>query len=267
MGYNAKILADSITASGCRLTTMQVTYPLSVHAEFLRHRVFSHSVASARAIPIKKIMKKLADDPVLPVYWGSNKKGMVAGEEIPAEDINTAKGLILAHNEATLALMEKLDGLGLHKQIVNRYAAPFAWVTDIVSGTEWADFFNLRVHPDADPAIQRIAEMMFSLYVSHKPRQLAAGLWHVPMTEDKDVLMKSGYTTDDIRRIAAGRIARVSYETHEGKRDPEADLDLASTLASNKHWSPWEHIARAETHLNFVRNFKGWTQMRVLVGG
>lgn len=39
------------------------------------------------------------------------------------------------------------------------------------------------------------------------------------------------------------RCARVSYLTHFGKRDVQADLDLHDKLASSGHWSPFEHAA------------------------
>jgi hypothetical protein len=40
MGYSAKILADSVSPDDVRLTTMEVTFPRIVLAEFNTHRVF-----------------------------------------------------------------------------------------------------------------------------------------------------------------------------------------------------------------------------------
>lgn len=53
MTYDAKILADSLSPDGVRLTTFKVTFPRIVLAEFNTHRMFSRNSASSRAIPIK----------------------------------------------------------------------------------------------------------------------------------------------------------------------------------------------------------------------
>jgi hypothetical protein len=40
---NAKVIADSISPQGIRLTTMQLRYPKFIHGEFMTHRVFSRN--------------------------------------------------------------------------------------------------------------------------------------------------------------------------------------------------------------------------------
>lgn len=267
MTYKAKILADSINSVGKRITTMQVDYALSVHAEHLRHRAYSFSVASARAIPTAKIITKLENDPFLPVFWGENQPGMVAEREVGSEAIASAQELILKHRDNTIELMRKLSGLGIHKQTVNRYAAPFQYVTVIVTGTDWQNFWDLRCHKDAQPEIRKIAEMMNALYVSSAPTELPAGAWHIPMAEDRLELLAQGYEINHVCRIAAARIARISYETHDGKRDPSADLVLCDKLESSKHWSPLEHVAVSMDDASYHRNFCGWRQLRAIVDG
>lgn len=37
----AKILLDSISEAGHRLTTLELTYPRFIHSELMTHRVFS----------------------------------------------------------------------------------------------------------------------------------------------------------------------------------------------------------------------------------
>ena len=56
MPYSARILLDSLSPSGARLTTMEVRYPRFIHSEMMTHRVFSRNAASSRAIPIKKMI-------------------------------------------------------------------------------------------------------------------------------------------------------------------------------------------------------------------
>ena len=52
---------------------------------------------------------------------------------------------------------QSLAELGIHKQHVNRLLEPFAWVEEVVTATEWQNFFSLRTDGNADPAIQAIA--------------------------------------------------------------------------------------------------------------
>jgi hypothetical protein len=67
--------------------------------------------------------------------------------------------------------------------------------------------------------------------------------------------------------ISAGRCARVSYLTHEGVRDVEADIALAERLLASGHMSPFEHQAIAAPYDMHSGNFIGWIQHRkTLVG-
>lgn len=52
MGFDAKILADSMSPDGVRLTTVEITFPRIILAELNTHRMLSKSSASSRAIPL-----------------------------------------------------------------------------------------------------------------------------------------------------------------------------------------------------------------------
>jgi hypothetical protein len=41
----AKIILDSISKAGARLTTFELTYPRFIHAEFMTHRMLSRNAA------------------------------------------------------------------------------------------------------------------------------------------------------------------------------------------------------------------------------
>ena len=61
------------------------------------------------------------------------------------------------------------------------------------------------------------------------------------------------------------RCARVSYLTHDGVRNTEKDLELYTRLTNGSgtgHWSPFEHVARAEANLIRSGNLIGYTQFR-----
>jgi len=72
----------------------------------------------------------------------------------------------------------------------------------------------------------------------------------------------------DIVEVCVGRCARVSYLTHDGKRDPQADVQLFERLLSGGHMSPMEHAARpfdSSSDPRFTGNFVGWMQARKMV--
>ena len=80
MGFSAKVLADSVSPAGHRLTTLEVTVPRIVLAEFNTHRMFSRSSASSRAIPVEKRIAMVEEDPFIPEAFGRNQRGMQASE-------------------------------------------------------------------------------------------------------------------------------------------------------------------------------------------
>lgn len=79
--FEARIIKDSI-CNGQRLTTMQVTHPRIIHAEFNTHCMFARNASSSRAIPFAITVKRVTEDPFIPVYWGENQSGMQAAKEI-----------------------------------------------------------------------------------------------------------------------------------------------------------------------------------------
>jgi len=255
--YDAKMIADSISPEGVRLTTMEVTYPRFVHTEFMTHRMFSRNAASSRAIPIQKMIQAVLDDPVMPVWWGKNQAGMQAREELEGEALILAGERWLQARDEAIEWVGCLADIGLHKQIANRLLEPWMWITVIVSATDWANFFHLRCHPDAQPEIQKIAYMMRDLYYSHEPEEATV---HLPYIYPEDC--EPPRTLYDLKKISVGRCARVSYLTHDGKRDPQADIDLCNRLILSGHWSPFEHVAQSTSKPGYFGNFRGWYQYR-----
>ena len=161
MAYKCEILADSINEQGRRLTTFKVTYPRIIHAEMLRHRMLSRNVASSRAIPFEKMVKDVEKDPFIPIAWQKHHSGMQGTEYITdPKIIDFKKGVwVLARNKAiesakelyenisrakSMSDIQKLPDTGVTKQLCNRLLEPFVWTTELVSGTEWENFFELR---------------------------------------------------------------------------------------------------------------------------
>jgi len=260
--YEARILADSLSPSGDRLTTYCVKYPRIVHAEHLRHRVFSFSCASTRAIPVSKTIEAVMNDPVMPVEWGLNQPGMQASEtadEVTAQD---ASALWLRARNNAVRTAAQMNGLGLHKQLVGRLLEPWQWITVVVSGTDFQNFFELRssrYSPLAQPELRTLADMMLDLYEASTPVECEYGEWHMPFLSEDD----SELDVSSRKKVSAARCARVSYLTHDGVRDVQKDIDLADRLIRDRHMSPFEHVATPSRLLEQVPgNFTGWGQMR-----
>ena len=262
MTFSAKVLADSVGPNGVRLTTMEVTLPRMVLAEFLTHRMFSRNSASSRAIPIERMIQRVMKDPFVPEYWGENQKGMQAEREISDEQKAKARIYWLTARDKAVTEAKNLLAVGVHKQLANRLLEPFLWTTVIVTATEWENFFALRRHKDAQPELRRAAECMWRAQDGSKPNSLEAGKAHRPLCDDYEDLRYEGYSEGRIDLISVGRCARVSYLTHDGRRDPKADEELANRLRVSGHMSPFEHVAYASADMEWFGNFYGWHQMR-----
>jgi thymidylate synthase ThyX len=265
LNFKAEILADSVNPDGTRLTTMCVTYPRCIHAEMMTHRLFSRNTASSRAIPTNKLIDQVATSPFIPIHWGKNQKGMQAYEELTHEETVRAKVHWLEARQAVLDRVAALLELGLHKQIANRLLEPWLWHTAIITATEWENFFHLRCAPDAEPHIHKIACLMRDAYDASTPRYANWGHWHLPLAQLDD--LSAELCMEDMVKVCVARCARVSYLTHDGRRDIQADLDLYDRLVSGGHMSPLEHVAVAAPISMYPErmwgNFApGWLQHR-----
>jgi thymidylate synthase ThyX len=254
--YKAEIILDSISPGKHRLTTFVVTFPRIVLAEANTHRVLTRNLSSQRAIPIKKTIAQVFDDPFLPVEWGANTSGMQAKTLLSAEEQTKAEKVWLKARDLMVGCVNELQDIGptgVHKQIANRLLEPWIWSTAIISATAWSNFYKLRCHKDAQPEIKKIAEMMRDLHQKSTPNFLDYGEWHIPYGE-------SNTSIEENLKIATGRIARVSYLTHDGIRDTSADIELHDKLILPGHWSPFEHCATPGN--SGKGNFRGWNQYR-----
>jgi thymidylate synthase ThyX len=237
---------------------MEVTYPRFIHAEFMTHRMFSRNAASSRAIPVKKMLERVELDPAMPVFWGKNQSGMQANGELEEPQKSLAQFRWMEARDAALFHAQALLDLGLHKQLVNRILEPFSWITVIVTATEWSNFFALRRHPDAQPELHYVADLMFAAQEDSRP---VAREWHMPYLQpDEDKL-----PLETQQGVSVARCARVSYLTHDGKREIAKDLELFDRLKNGSgtgHWSPFEHVAKAMNEPIRCGNFIGWSQFR-----
>lgn len=283
MPITAKIVLDSVAPSGIRLTTFELMYPRFIHSELMTHRAFSRNAASSRAIPIEKMLERVQKNPAMPVFWAANQKGMQAVAEV--NDTITAEALWRGACDDAVRWSRRMAEEGLHKAIANRITEPFQHMVTLVSATDWGNFFHLRYHKDAQQEFQVLAKLMYGFYRRSKPLLLPEGAVHMPYIrrEDKrevfntisldgagtmDVLDEM--VTKELMKISVGRCARTSYVNQDGVRALKDDIALHDRLVATPesgdpgHWSPFEHVARAETSPAQVGNYRGWTQYRKL---
>lgn len=278
MSAEVKVIEDSISLEGKRITTFQLKYWRAIHSEFMTHRVFSRNASSSRAIPVSKMIQQVRENPAGPIHWGKNQAGMQASEEITGYSRDWAMQLwkMAAHKAANYA--EDLMHQGVHKQVVNRILEPYQWIHVVVTATEWDNFFSLRAHPDAQPEIQDLAFRMQLAMEDSKPDLLNEGEWHLPYLTPKE---KYNLDTDLAKQVSAARCCRVSYLKHDGSQaNVEEDLALCKRLAGSQpiHASPFEHQATPDSIVpdslkemahwkckHLQGNFNGWIQYRKLI--
>jgi thymidylate synthase ThyX len=291
---SAKIITDSASSVGKRLTTLALRYPLVIHAEIMTHRVFSRNARSSRAVPTLKLIQECIDDPFVPLHWGKAQPGMQAYEECDELVPRGWNGMFqlrreeawLSARDASVESAQAFHKAGYAKQIVNRLLTPFLHIDTLVTATEWDNFFELRLHHAAEPHMQMLAEAIKKAMDESIPKLLGPGEWHLPYADDeatKEQAMNFGSSRDInsgeiLRKLSAARCARISYAPFDGNSSIEAELARYDTLVNSKpmHASPVEHQAtpdrcfkeedciewhRPELHGNFV----GWKQNRKLL--
>lgn len=283
---SAKIIADSISPTGQRLTTFVLEYPRYILAELNTHRALSRNSASSRAIPISKMISDVYRNPACPVHWGANQKGMQADTELTGIKRWLARRLWMTARYGAIATAWTFSKIGLHKQIGNRVLEPWFMMRTLVSATDYQNFFALRAHVDAQPEIRELALCMLEAYKRSDPVNKAIGEWHIPFGDiecNDSTLINAGYAAgmdlsdgfvkrgsawviNDLRcRVAIARCARISYLTHgTDKVDYVADLKLCERLFGTlpRHLSPAEHVAECSAGVFYYGNFAGWKQYR-----
>lgn len=260
MGFKCRIEADSIAPTGERLTTFVVRFPRVILAEFNTHRVLSRNASSSRAIPVSRRITEVLTDPFLPALTVKGA-GMVSNDTVDDATQREWENDVRELRDTACRFAQKWADRG-HKQHVNRYLEPWAWVDVVASGTDWNGFFALRCHKDAQPEFQTIAEMMRDALRTHYPDPVEIGGWHLPFTSAHD---RATEPIERLHALSVGRLRRVSYANHDGTFTPDKDVAGYQALidAAPAHASPFEHVATPAMNADTVRgNFRGWHQLR-----
>lgn len=264
----ARILADSISPQGVRLTTFELEYPRIVHSELVVHGMLPRNSASSRAIPFSKMVKQLT---ARPARFGKNQAGMQdTGEDhdalVEGDTWNTSSELdateALSPEEAwgrakedAVKWAERFNKAGFHKQITGRLTEPFQMMKTVLSATELANFFWLRDDVAADPTLHDLAKAMREAYEKSVPELLQPGEWHLPyVTTSYDDVMgcrmywefgmdSRAITLAEAIKVSEARCAAVSFRNID--YGLEKCLEVHDRLVEDvrKHASAFQHQA------------------------
>ena len=268
---SVKVIADSISAhTNQRITTLELEYPRFIHAELMTHRVFSRNSSSSRAIPIQTMINHIKATTAMPIHWGKNQSGMQAKTEVEDSVKQTATQIWLQARDDAISHAQRLAANGLHKQIVNRILEPFQMMKVVVTATSFDNWFNLRLHPDAQPEIHELAKQIYDALAVSEPMKLFIDEWHLPYIErerdEEGVLKYFVYNTDEdptseayghqyyiplsleqAQKISCSCCAQVSYRKSD--TSIEKAITIYDKLVNSKpvHASAFEHCATPAT--------------------
>lgn len=298
----AKVVCDSISEQGVRLTTFEVEAPRIILAEINTHNAISKNCSSTRAITLSKAVEQIEQNGFTPLYWGKKKTGMSAEQEI--SKTFSAKGFWENAKRNAITSVENLDNIEVHKQISGRLLEPFQMVKQVLTATDLDNFFNLRIHPTAQPEILMLAYKIYKALQESVPFELKAGEWHLPYvvtTRDNeggimyvDSLKETHYveySLEQAKRISSSCCAQTSYRKTDDSLTKADDVFDKLVKADVLHSSPMEHQATpikqpcyvtgvnelhpetwqdGVTHMNkqgqlCSGNLRGWVQYRHLL--
>lgn len=293
-GISAKVIADSISSSGKRMTTMELVFPRPILSELNTHKMLSKNSQSTRAVPLKSAIQYVQDNPFIPVWWGKNQAGMSAKEELDGSEQERAKHLWLSLRDSIIQYVQQMGDVNLHKQIAARPLEAFQMHKAIVSGTEWKNLLWLRNHHDAQPEFGELAKCIQTALDQSEPMLLHPGEWHLPYVNSKIVdrgsqaerlAYFSGETEIDLetaKKVSASCCAQVSYRKLDESVEKAISIFDKLFSGSRIHASPVEHQAtpildvqespwqEGVTHVDrngdyWSGNLCGWIQYRKLI--
>lgn len=294
------VLADSISHNNKRIVSWELTLPRYIWAEFLTHRLMSRNAASSRAIPVKKKIAMIWDNPTTPIIWGKNKSGMQSEGELEGIRLFLAKGIWYLGSKLVCGIAWSLSKLGLHKQWVGRWLEVVEEYKVVVTSTEYDNLFKLRIHKDAQPEINELVSLMKKAMEVSKPQRLNPGEWHLPyiktfiengkliyaVPSEKDPVKYDIIDLDTAKKISTSCCAQVSYRNLNQTEEKALDIYDKLVKAEVFHASPFEHQATPmvidkfdpigypekgitgvyfPTNSYVSGNFVGWIQHRHLV--
>ena len=243
------------------------------------------------------------------VTWGDHATSLIYPEGTTAgvtmqdkgeesKNSEAAKALWIEAAKSSASFVKVMHDMNIHKQVCNRLIEPFQMMKTCITATQWGNFFNLRLHTDADPTIYALAEAMKSAMNSSKPQQLKEGEWHIPFVNEVRVegnqvfYDQDGFqiSVEDALMISCSCSAQTSYRLNDYSLEKAKIIYDKLINSKPAHSSPTEHCAmpitrknsnplstpldyfgvKGVTHIDrnlgpCSGNFHGWVQYRQLI--
>ena len=176
MAFETKVLADSISDKGIRLTTIEATYPRLIHSELMTHRVFSRNSASTRAIPLANHLANLIKNPFIPEKFGINQPGMQSYKNLEGMKHDQAIEIWLAGRDRALTTtLELILGREVMADLLD-----YDPTKEFVNGTTLKEeFFEIKnLLPKSTDEIDLNETSMLNVHKQLAGRGLEAYMWH-----------------------------------------------------------------------------------------
>lgn len=266
----ARIIADSVSNLGIRLTTFHVRYWRAIHSEIMTHRDFGRNARSSRAVPSRVLLT----EPIFVPQFGMNKAGMQS-DILASPELQLKWALEWSElAEICRDFVRRWSEEGMHKQHANRPLEWFGWIDVQITSVYWENFWALRISEYAQPEFNELATAMRAAMMLSTPTVLMPGQWHLPWILDVELRQ---YPLDTLQKLSVARSARLSYEPFDGEPSVEKEIKRYEGLVVNRpvHASPAEHQATPDVwkpSRSFVNagwehpeqhgNLLGWRQYR-----
>lgn len=273
-GIKATVIKHSKSSiTGIELPTFEVEYPRFILAELNTHCMLEKNSASSRAIPVEAMLALIESAPAMPVEWGANNPGMSSKTLLDAEKKQAAIYTWLSAMKQATAharVLADKEGINAHKQLANRISEPWQMSKTVITGTEFANFFWLRDHPDAQPEFQELARVMHEALRNSVPEILSPGQWHLPYIDrigDRYYTNGSEVDLETAKKISASCCAQVSYrKLNDSIEQAEKVFGMLNLGSSSQpaHASPITHQATPmqklsyENYVNIPHIFDTW---------
>lgn len=281
MDIKAKVIAASRFPDDTVLYTFEVEFHRFILAEVNTHKRLSRNYQSSRAVTIPAMIAQITNNPAMPVHWGINQRGMVAEEQLSAQDEAMAVSIWRCAAQAAAGFAAQLDELKVHKQVVNRLMEPFMTTKGVISATGYAldKMFELRLHKDVQPEFQALAGAMKDAVDGTVSDILLPGDYHLPyiqkfMGDDGIYYVNSSnevLTLEDAIKTSASCIAQVSYRVLDDGLEKsnsvfsKLNLPWGNSPTDPPHYSPTEHIAKCANWGDIMKNYSANYDSRFIV--
>lgn len=276
---SAKVLTHSINLHGVEMITLEIEYPRFILAELNTHKALEKNSSSSRAIPFLKMVENIESNMAIPLYWGENKSGMQADSELTGLHLAGSKQV---WKNAFSDMKEHANWMhqtaNLHKQTINRLLEPHQMMKTVISGTDWDNFFNLRLHPDAQPEFCMLAYKIYQAIKTSRENgnvfYLQRGEWHLPYVNRYRIKSGRGrglieyhlgevgtdsykqLTLVDAIKISASCTAQTSYRKNDESLEKAEKIFDMLIGAEVLHASPFGHLATPiEEHEELIDDY------------